>query len=151
MSGPQPVLARFAALATAAVLFSGCSGAGSGSSPSPSPSVSQNESVAQLCAASNAFASALTNFKDMVKPDTTVEQLRSARDEAAKAYDDLVKATENLAQERADAVVAAEKEFTSAVNAVSDQATVPQAVESLRSEAAKVQAAVSDLRSDVKC
>jgi methyl-accepting chemotaxis protein len=155
MSTPLPVFGKLAALTAAAVLFTGCSGQGSGSpssaTPSPSPSSSQNESVAQVCAAADAFGSALTDFKDMIKPDTTIEQLRSARDQVAHAYDDLAKATENLAQERADAVVAAEKEFTSAVNAVSNQATVPEAAATLRSEAAKVQAAVTDLRSDIKC
>ncbi|MCB5275274.1 hypothetical protein BJG92_02822 [Arthrobacter sp. SO5] len=157
MSKPQPVLARLVALAAAVGVVAGCSSPGPASNPStsaiPSPSAgsSQPEDVAQLCAASNDFASALTNFKDTLKPGATIEQVRSARDEAVKAYDALIKESEKLAQERAAAVVAAEKEFVSAVNAVSSQATVPQAVDSLRSEAAKVQASVADLRRDVKC
>ena len=68
-----------------------------------------------------------------------------------KTYDDLVKATENVANDQVDAVKAAESKFASAVNAVPDQATLPQAVDSLRDEAVNVQAAVSDLTTQIKC
>ena len=68
-----------------------------------------------------------------------------------KTYDDLVKATENVANDQVDAVKAAESKFASAVNAVPDQATLPQAVDSLRDEAVNVQSAVSDLTTQIKC
>ena len=50
-----------------------------------------------------------------------------------------------------DAVKAAEEKFVAAVNAVPDDATVSQAVNSLRDEAANVQGALSDLTNEVKC
>lgn len=162
MSRPQPALLRSITLplvagAAAAGLVTGCSSPSPTTSPSPSISASpstsssQSDNVARLCAASDAFASALTDFKDTLRPDATVEQLRSARDEVVKAYNDLIEASGKVAQERAAAVVAAEEQFVAAVNAVAGQATLPQAVETLRTEAAKVQAAVTDLRSDAKC
>lgn len=157
MRRPQPAAARVIALVAAVGVIAGCSGSGQRSSTSPSGSSSASSSssqagnVAQLCAASEAFARALTSFSDSLKPGATIEELRLARDEVVKAYSGLLTATETLAQERAAAVVAAEKEFESAVNAVSGRASLPQAIESLRSEAAKVQDAVTDLRSEVKC
>ena len=68
-----------------------------------------------------------------------------------KTYDDLVNAAGDAAKDRVDAVKAAQQKFTSAVNAVPDNATLTQAVNSLRDEAANVQAAVSDLANDAKC
>lgn len=161
MSRPQPVPARLITLFAAAVLFTGCSGTATSPTTSASPTTSTSTragagastqaSTSPVCAAADAFTSALTNFKDMVKPDTTLEQLGAARDQVEKTFDDLIQASGNAAKERVDAVVAAEKEFVSAVNAASDQASVRQAVESLRKEAANVQAAVSDLMADAKC
>jgi hypothetical protein len=134
------------ALGTAALLLAGCSATGT-SSPSASPT----QTVSPVCAASVAFSASLTNFKDTLKPGATVEQIRSARDQVLKSYDDLVNAAGDAAKERVDAVKAAEQKFTSAVNSVPDDATLTQAVTSLRDEAANVQAAISDLANDAKC
>jgi hypothetical protein len=108
-------------------------------------------STAEVCAAIDAHAAALTNFKDTLKPDATIEQVHMARDQVTKTYDDLVAANKNLAQERADAVKAAEAKFNAAVSAVPNDATLTQAAASLQDEAANVQAAISDLRAEVKC
>jgi hypothetical protein len=113
------------------------------SSPPASPS--------QICAALDAHAAALAKFKDTLKPDATIEQVRSARDQVTKAYEDLVKAGGNLARQRADAVKAAEAEFNAAVVAVPDDATLTQATNSLRDEASNVEAAIRDLRAEVTC
>ena len=108
-------------------------------------------STSQVCAAVDAHAAALANFKDTLKPDATVEEVRAAQEEVTKTYEDLVKAGENLAQERADAVKAAEAKFNAAVAAVPDDATLTQATNSLRDEASNVEAAIRDLRAEVKC
>jgi hypothetical protein len=50
-----------------------------------------------------------------------------------------------------DAVTAAEDKFAAAVNEVPDAASLTEAADSLRDEAANVQAALSDLTTDVKC
>ena len=93
----------------------------------------------------------MTNFKDTLRSGATLEQIRAARDQVVKAYDELVKAAGDAAKERVDAVKTAQQKFASAVNAVPDTATLTQAVNSLRDEAANVQAAVSDLTNDAKC
>jgi molecular chaperone GrpE (heat shock protein) len=93
----------------------------------------------------------LTNFKDTLKSGATLEQIRAARDQVVKAYDELVNAAGDAAKERVDAVKTAQQKFASAVTAIPDNTTLAQAVNSLRDEAANVQAAVSDLTTDAKC
>jgi hypothetical protein len=135
------------ALGAAIALLAGCST----TSPSPSPATSQTKSVSPVCAASDAFSASLTNFKDTLKPGVTVEQIQSARDQVRKAYDDLLNAAGDAAKARVDAVKSAQQKFAAAVSAVPDTATLSQAVNSLRDEAANVQAALSDLSNDVEC
>lgn len=145
MSRPQPVLARMITLAAAIALLAGCSGTGTSASPSPTPSVSP------VCAAASAYESALTNFKDTLKPSSTIEQVQTARDQVVKAFDNMVSAAGDAAKDRVDAVKTAEQKFAAAVKAVPDSATLTQAIDSLRVEAANVQGAVADLTSEVKC
>jgi len=147
MSRPQSAAARMLALGAALALIAGCST----TNPSSSPSASPTPSVSPVCAASDAFSTALTNFKDTLKKGSTLDQIRSARDQVAKAYDDLIKAAGEAATDRVDALKAAQQKFASAVKAVPDDATLAQAANSLRDEAANVQGAVSDLTSEVKC
>ena len=146
MSKPQSVLARMIALGAAAGLLAGCSTTG----PS-SPSTSQTTTVSAVCAAADALSAALTNFKDTLKPGATVQQIQAAREQVRKAYDDLANAAGDAAKDRVDAVKAAQQKFTAAVNSVPDDATLTQAINSLRDEAANVQSAVSDLANDTKC
>ena len=75
-------------------------------------------------------------FKDTLKPGVTVEQIQSARDQVRKAYDDLLNAAGDAAKERVDAVKSAQQKFAAAVSAIPDTATLSQAANSLRDEAA---------------
>ena len=80
-----------------------------------------------------------------------MDQIRAARDQVVKTYDELVAATGSAAKERVDAVRSAEDRFTAAVNDIPDDATLTEAADSLRDEAANVQAALSDLATEVQC
>ncbi|BCW66810.1 MAG TPA: hypothetical protein VF885_20795 [Arthrobacter sp.] len=148
MSRPHPILAGPIAVAASLALLTGCSTSSPGTSVS---SARAQENVSQACAAASAYSAALTNFKQTLKPGATVEQINSARDQVAKTYDDLIRASQDVARDEVDAVQAAEKNFDRAVKAVPDDATLTQAFGSLRDEAANVQAAVSDLRTAAKC
>ncbi|KQN86694.1 hypothetical protein ASE96_14180 [Arthrobacter sp. Leaf69] len=140
------MLVRLSALGAALLLLAGCS------TPSPPAGTSSPApSVSPACAAADAFADALTSFKDTLKPGATVDQIRAARDQVVKTYDELVAATGSAAKERVDAVTSAEARFTAAVNDVPDDATLTEAAASLRDEAANVQAALSDLATEVQC
>ena len=148
MSRPRPILAGPIALGIAAAMLAGCSTSSPGASVS---SARAQENVSPACAAASAFAAALTSFKQTLKPGVTVGQLDSARDQVKKTYDDLIKASQDVAKDKVDAVKAAEDKFGRAVKAVPDDATLTQAVGSLRDEAADVQAAVSDLQTAANC
>ncbi|MEO3933109.1 hypothetical protein WMO79_09905 [Micrococcaceae bacterium Sec7.4] len=153
MSRPQPVLSLLLALGAAIALLTGCSTTSppaSTSSPQATSS-SPTPTVSPACPAADAFAVALTGIKDTLKPGTTLEQVRAARDQVVKTYDALVKEIGNAAKTRVDAVTAAEDRFAAAVNDVPDDATLTEAVDSLRDEAANVQGALSDLVTEVKC
>ncbi|WP_261792225.1 hypothetical protein [Arthrobacter sp. PM3] len=129
-------------------LLTGCG------SLTPNNTVSSNraeKNVSQACAAASAFAASLTNFKQTLKPGATVGQIDSARDQVAKSYNDLVKAGQDVVKDEMNAVQAAEDKFDRAVRAVPNDATLSQALTSLRDEAANVQAAVSDLQTGAKC
>ncbi|MGO4804633.1 hypothetical protein AB4089_05850 [Arthrobacter sp. 2MCAF15] len=153
MSRPHAILVGTIALGAAVALLTGCSPANppAGTSSPTSAVSSPPASVSQLCAAVDAHAAALANFKNTLKPDATVDQVRAAQEQVAKTYADLEKETANLAQQRADAVKAAEAKFNAAVAAVPDNATLTQAADSLRDEASNVEAAIRDVRAEVKC
>jgi len=132
------VLAGTVALGAAAALMTGCA---------PTP----QENVSQACAAASAYAAALTNFKDTLKPSATVDQVRSAQEQVAKTHEEMIKQSQDVAKDRTDAVKTAEQNLEKAVKDVPDDATLTQAATSLRDETIKLQAAASDLRSQLKC
>jgi len=146
MTTPRRVLAWLLPLGAALVLLAGCS------MPSPPAGTSSPQPTGSpVCAAADAFAEALTSFKDTLKPGVTAEQVRASRDQVVKTYDDLVKEAGNAAQDRVDAVRTAEEKFAAAVNDIPNDATLTEAVDSLRDEAANVQAALSDLATESRC
>jgi esterase/lipase len=139
MSRPHAILVGSIALGAAVALLTGCSPS-SPPAATPSPTMTVSSPPASV-----------KNFKDTLKPDATIEQVRAAQEQVSKTYEELAKASENLAQQRAEAVKAAEAKFNAAVAAVPDNATLKQAADSLRDEASNVEAAVRDLRTEVKC
>jgi len=146
MSMPRRVLARLLPFGAALVLLAGCS------MPSPPAGTSSPQPTGSpVCAAADAFAEALTSFKDNLKPGVTVEQVRASRDQVVKTYEDLVQAAGSVAKDRVDAVKTAKEKFAAAVNDVPNDATLTGAVDSLRDEAANLQAALSDLATEAKC
>ena len=98
MSRPHAIAVGSIALATAVVLLTGCSPT-SPPAATPSPTVtisSPPASVSEVCAAADAHAAALANFKATLKPDATIEQVHSAQDQVTATYEDLAKASQNL-------------------------------------------------------
>jgi prophage DNA circulation protein len=138
MSKQHPVLVGTAALGVAVGMLTGCS-------------ASPEENVAKACGASDAFAAALQNFRETLTPDATIEEIRSAREEVSNTYNDLKGATANVAEDRTDALASATDELKAAVDDVPDDATVRQAVTSLKNEAANVEAARKGVASELNC
>ncbi|MCG2623783.1 hypothetical protein LVY72_17960 [Arthrobacter sp. I2-34] len=138
MSRTHAILAVPAAIGTAIVLLTGCS-----SSP--------QENATQACTAAKAFAGAVKGFEDTLKPGATVGEIQAARDQVQKTREDLDKAAEQVAKDRTEAVNKATDEFNKAVDDIPNDATVSQAINSLREEAANVKAQLKNLTIDLKC
>lgn len=124
------------------------------SSPTTSGSTSSSmgpTASAAACTAADALAQALTSFKDSLKTGATVDQVRAARDQVVKTYNELAAAVGDVAKGRLEAVKSAADRFDAAVKDIPDDASLTQAVDSLRQEAKDVQAALSDLLTEVHC
>jgi hypothetical protein len=138
MSKQHPILIGTAAFGLALGMLAGCS-------------ASPEENVSKACAASDAFAAALQNFRQTLTPDASIDEIRAAREEVSNTYNDLKGAAANVAKDRTDELASATDEFKAAVDAVPDDATVPQAVDSLKNEAAKVDTARQGVASELNC
>ena len=148
----------------AVVLLTGC---GSGTTTSAPTSVStssvsttssassdsaqEQQDAAGVCDAAAAHDEAVTDFQSILTSDVTIEQLRSARDEVVDTYTELGRAAADVAAERLAAVGTAERSFRKAVDDIPDQTTVPEAIDSLRDEAAQLKVAVKNLLEEVSC
>jgi hypothetical protein len=141
MSRTHAILAVPAAIGTAIILLTGCS----------SSSNNAQENVTQACTAAKAFAGAVKGFEDTLKPGATVGEIQAARDEVKTTHDDLAKASQDVAKDRTEDLNKATDEFNKAVDNVSSDASVPQAIDSLRDEAASVKTALQGLSTDLKC
>ena len=153
MSRPHAVLVGSIALGAAVALLTGCSPSNPPAvTSSPTASVSSPPaSVSPVCAAADAHAAALARFQGNADARRHDRAGPGGPRPSQKTYEDLAMASANLAQQRADAVKAAEAKFNAAVAAVPDTATLTQAADSLRDEASNVEAAVRDLRAEVTC
>jgi hypothetical protein len=138
MSKQHRILIGTAALGVAVGMLAGCS-------------ASPEENVSKACVASDAFAASLQSFQKTLTPDATIDEIRSAREEVSNTYNDLKGATANVAKDRTDALASAADDFNAAVDAIPDDATVPQAVDSLKNEAAKVDTARDGVASELNC
>jgi hypothetical protein len=144
-------------------LLSGCGAGPGGSDPATSSTAasstavsstaasSPQATVSRVCVAADAFAGALRGFKESLKPGVRSADIRSARDQVAKTYEDLVEASADVAQDRVQAVESATDDFRAAVDAIPEGATATAAIDSLRAEASDVQTALRGLTDELDC
>lgn len=142
-------------MGVAIAFLTGCSASSptesTGAPVTTSSSAPDQAKVDRACSAATDFTESLTNFSNLLTPEVTIDQLRAGGKDVARSYEALERAAEDIAEDRMAAVIAAERKFQAAVNDIRDQATVPEAIESLRNEAAEVQTAVSGLTEEVEC
>lgn len=141
MLKPRKMLAGTLASGACLLLVAGCGSAGS----------SPEENVSEVCSAAAGFESALTSFREVLTPEASIEDVRSRWDNVQTAYEDLAEEGADVAQDRVDELKSATGELRSAVENVPDDATLPQAVDSLRSEARGVRTAFESLESELAC
>jgi hypothetical protein len=120
------------------------------STPTPG-SPTPTDEVSQACASADSFADALVDFRATLKPEATLEQIRSAGEKVYASFDALVTDARDLAQDRVAEVNASVSELRAAIDAVPDDSAVPEAIVSLRDETEEVRAALQGLQRDITC
>ncbi|HRO30993.1 MULTISPECIES: hypothetical protein [Micrococcaceae] len=115
------------------------------SSPTP------QENVSQACEAADAFGTALQEVRSSLTPEATVDELRTARNQLADSYEDLLKESGDVAEDRLEELDTNVDGFRDAVDEIDDDTKVPDAVDSLRNEANDVETAMDNLRSELNC
>lgn len=109
------------------------------------------ENTEQACGAAEQLTVALDNFDTTLSPDATVDEVMDARDEVRAAWQDLDAAADDVAQDRGQALDEAWDGLQESVDDVSGDATVADAVDSLRDDAVEVQEARDALADDLGC
>jgi ElaB/YqjD/DUF883 family membrane-anchored ribosome-binding protein len=137
---PGPTAAALALGASMMVLgLAGCS--------NPTP----QENVSQACEAASTFSTTLQEVRSSLTPEATVDELRDARNKVSDSYENLLKETGDVAEDRMKEVDENVDGFRDAVDQVDKDTQVTDAVDSLRNEASDVETAVDNLRSELKC
>jgi hypothetical protein len=109
------------------------------------------ENTQEACNAAEQLTVALDNFDMTLKPDATVDQVADARDGVRQAWQELDAAADDVAQDRGQALDEAWDDLQQSVDDVSGDATIADAAESLRDDAAEVQEARDALADDLGC
>lgn len=109
------------------------------------------ENTEQACAAAEEMSVALDNFDMTLTPDATVNEVADARDQVRMAWQDLDAATDDVAEDRGQALDDAWNGLESSVDDISGDTTVADAVDSLRDDAVEVQEARDAVAEDLGC
>jgi len=109
------------------------------------------QNSAQACEAADELATALDDLEATLTQDATIDEIRAARDAAETAQERLDEAADDVARDRADALDDAWDRLDDAVDDVAGDATVAEAIDSLRDEAAQVRAAREELVDELTC
>lgn len=135
----RPVLALAVAAALAAPVAA-CSG-------SPTP----QENTASACDAYASFTETVSNARESIDSSSTIEQIRTERDNIRNAYEDLQPALESVAEDRRTALEDAWQNFDQAVAGIDDSMTVPQAASSLTDDVQQLRSARDGLADELDC
>jgi hypothetical protein len=109
------------------------------------------ENTQEACGAAEQLAVALDDFDTTLTPDATVDEVMDARASVRQAWQDLDAAADDVAQDRGQALDDAWSDLENSIDDVSGDATIADAAESLRDDAAEVQEARDALADDLGC
>jgi chromosome segregation ATPase len=109
------------------------------------------QNSARACEAAAELATSLDDLEATLTQDATVDEIRAARDAADAAQERLDEAADDVARDRADTLDDAWERLDDAVDDVAGDATLAEALDSLRDEAAQVRAARQELVDELTC
>ena len=108
-----------------------------------------NEAAA--CEAFSGFADSLAAAKQTLSSEPTVGEIADARDAVQRSYQDLESSLESVAADRTAALDDAVASFTSAVEAIDTDMTVPEAVQSISGEFQDLERAGTQVDEALSC
>ncbi len=111
---------------------------------------SEAEAVAKLCADLNTLQAADAAFDDL-GPDSTINEIQAANAAYNDALDDVASSGKDVAAVRIQPIEAAYDDLDEAINDISGDATIPEALASISDELAAVDAAYASAFSGVDC
>ncbi|MFE5335021.1 hypothetical protein ACFQ8E_03815 [Isoptericola sp. NPDC056573] len=130
------------ALGATALLLAGCG---------ESSTDAMGDDTTQTCEDLSAYTDALRNLAGTLGPDSSVEDVQAARDQAAEAQRTLHESLAEVSDDRTDDVEQAWDALVTAFGQVDDDATLAEAADSLRDEAQGVVDATASVREDLDC
>ncbi|MFF2452540.1 hypothetical protein [Isoptericola sp. NPDC058082] len=131
-----------AALGATALLLAGCG---------ESSTDAMGDDTTQTCEDLSAYTDALRNLAGTLGPDSSVEEVQAARDQAAEAQRTLHESLAEVSDDRTDDVEQSWDALVTAFGQVDDDATLAEAADSLRDEAQGVVDATASVREDLDC
>lgn len=131
-----------AAVGATALLLSGCG---------ESSTDAMGDDTAQVCQDLSAYTDALRNLASTLGPDATVAEVQAARDQAAAAQRTLHESLAGVSDDRTDDVERSWDALVTAFGQVDDDATLAEAVDSLKDEAQGVVDATASVGQDLDC
>lgn len=112
--------------------------------------VSTSEAVTAVCQDLSTLKQELATLANLT-PQSTVGELRAARDRIEVSLDKLKRAENVLEKARLDELKKAEKNFEEKVNGISKKDTLAEATAQVKQAGAQVEAARAQLSSTVQC
>jgi hypothetical protein len=110
----------------------------------------QAEANEAFCDAAANYVAALRDLRDLDQ-DSTVDELEDTRDQVASLYDEMVEAAAGVAEVQLDEVDEARNDLRDAVDSISGEATLGEALDEVDDEITNVVSELSQVLNDVDC
>jgi len=112
---------------------------------------SEEEAVNQLCGDLERFAATLGDVAGSLSINSSVDDIRAARDEAQAAFDEVRESARDVAGIRLDELAQAWDEFTAAIDSISESGSISEALTTLRDASEQLSTAFADAFRGLDC
>lgn len=109
------------------------------------------ENEAKACDAYASYVGAVAEARVSLSSSSSVGEIRDARDNVAKKYEDLQSAANDVEKDRVKALEESWNNYTDAVDDVNDDATVPQAADEVTPAVDQLEQAQANLGASLNC
>jgi hypothetical protein len=110
----------------------------------------QAQAEEQFCDDVGAYLASLGALRD-VDVNTPIEEFEDAREDVRTTYENMINSAQQLREARIDELEQANANLEAAIGDIDDEATLQQALDSIKDEADQVAEEISQLLNDVNC